>query len=207
MWVKICGITRLEDALAAAEAGASAVGFIFWPRSRRFIPPPEARAIAKRLSAQVTTVGVFVDAPLAYVRGVANHVRLGVVQLHGRESAAYCERVGLPVIKAAALGPVFDLRALSAVPPGATVLLDVEDRAARGGTGRTVDWAAARKVASVRRTILAGGLTPDNVADAIRTVRPHGVDVSSGVEVRPGEKDAERIRRFIEAAVAAAVGA
>jgi phosphoribosylanthranilate isomerase len=198
MWVKICGITRLEDALAAAEAGASAVGFIFWPRSRRFIPPPEARAIAKRLSAQVTTVGVFVDAPLAYVRGVANHVRLGVVQLHGRESAAYCERVGLPVIKAAALGPVFDLRALSAVPPGATVLLDVEDRAARGGTGRTVDWAAARKVASVRRTILAG---------AIRTVRPHGVDVSSGVEVRPGEKDAERIRRFIEAAVAAAVGA
>lgn len=203
MWVKICGITRLDDALAAADAGASAVGFVFWPRSRRFVRPDRARAIAERLPASVTTVGVFVDAPLAYVRAVANHVRLGVVQLHGSESADYCRRVGLPVIKAAALGPTFDPLALAVLPPGATVLLDVEDRVSPGGTGRTVDWATARNVASVRRTILAGGLTPDNVAAAIRTVRPHGVDVSSGVELRPGEKDAGRVRRFIEAAAAA----
>jgi phosphoribosylanthranilate isomerase len=142
---------------------------------------------------------VFVDAPLDHVMAVARFVRLGVVQLHGHEPMQYCRRVGLPVIKAAAIGPSFDQSAVVKLPPGMTVLVDVDDRRAHGGTGRTVNWTTARQVATLRRTILAGGLTPGNVSDAIECVRPYGVDVSSGVESRPGQKDADLIRTFIDA--------
>ena len=195
MLVKICGITRLEDAEAAVAAGAGAIGFIFWPKSPRFIDPHRARAIAARLPPFVTAVGVFVDQPLAYVNGVASLVRLGAVQLHGDETPAFAAGVSAPVIKAVSIDRV-DPRAW---PAPSRRLLDVHDPVARGGTGRTIDWAAAAGLAAQREILLAGGLTPDNVADAVARVRPFGIDVSSGVERAPGIKDHQRLRALFEA--------
>jgi phosphoribosylanthranilate isomerase len=195
MLVKVCGITRADDAEAAVELGANALGFIFWPASPRFIDPFRARAIAATLPPFVTTVGVFVNQPAEYVNGVASLVRLGAVQLHGDESVADAEAIDAPVIKAMRVG---DER-IDGWPSRNLVLLDVHDPERRGGTGRTIDWAAAAKVASRRRVLLAGGLTPDNVGDAIARVRPFGIDVSSGVERAPGIKDHQRLRALFEA--------
>jgi len=195
MLVKICGITRPEDAEAAVEAGAGAIGFIFWPKSPRFIDPHRARAIAAALPPFVTAVGVFVNQPLAYVNGVASLVALGAVQLHGDETPEYAASVSRPVMKAVSVG-----RDEARVwPSRVRLLLDVHDPVARGGTGRTIDWAAAADLAARREVILAGGLTPDNVADAVARVRPFGIDVSSGVERAPGIKDHERLRALFEA--------
>ena len=195
MIVKICGITRLEDAEAAVAAGAGAIGFIFWPDSPRFIDPHRARAIAAALPPLVTPVGVFVNQPRDYVNGVASLVRLGAVQLHGDETPEYASGVAAPVIKALSLAAA-DSRAW---PARVRILLDVHDPVARGGTGRTIDWAAAAAVAAQREILLAGGLTPDNVADAVARVRPFGIDVSSGVERAPGIKDSRRLRALFEA--------
>ena len=194
MIVKICGITRLEDAEAAVEAGAGAIGFIFWPNSPRFVDPHRARRIAAALPPFVTAVGVFVNQPLEYVKGVASLVRLGAVQLHGDETPAFAALVPGPVIKAVPAGS--DTGAWSS---RVRLLLDVHDPVARGGTGRTVDWAAAADLAAQRGILLAGGLTPDNVADAVAQVRPFGIDVSSGVERAPGIKDHQRLRALFEA--------
>jgi phosphoribosylanthranilate isomerase len=199
MLVKICGITRMEDAEAAVDAGAGALGFVFWPKSPRYIDPHRARAIVSGLPAFVVPVGVFVNQPAAHVKGVAALVGLGAVQLHGDEDVLYVAAMTEPVIKAVALdaaagGPVVDVW-----PRRTTLLLDVHDPVNRGGTGRTLDWAAAAPIAARRRTLLAGGLTPDNVGDAIAQVRPFGVDVSSGVERAPGVKDPVRIRALFEA--------
>jgi len=193
MFVKICGITRLEDALAAADAGASAIGFVFWPNSPRFIDPYRARAIVRRLPPFVTPVGLFVDQPHEFIAGVSSLVRLGAVQLHGDETPAFASAIGLPVIKALPVEGARDW------PVGATLLLDAHDPARRGATGRTIDWHAAATVAAERRVLLAGGLTPENVADAIARVRPFGIDVSSGVERAPGVKDHRRITALFEA--------
>ena len=195
MLVKICGITRLEDAEAAVAAGAGAIGFVFWSNSPRFIDPHRARKIAAMLPPFVTAVGVFVNQPLDYVNGVASLVRLGAVQLHGDETPAFATAVLSPVIKAVSVGGV-DTRAWRA---STMLLLDVHDPVARGGTGRTIDWTAAANVAARRRILLAGGLTPDNVADAVARVRPFGIDVSSGVERAPGIKDHPRLRALFEA--------
>jgi phosphoribosylanthranilate isomerase len=195
MFVKICGITRAEDAEAAVAAGAGAIGFVFWPTSPRFIDPHRARQIAAMLPPFVTAVGVFVNQPLAYVNGVASLVRLGAVQLHGDETPQFAAAVSSPVIKAVSVGGV-DTRAW---PARTTLLLDVHDPMARGGTGRTIDWTAAAGVAAQREILLAGGLTPDNVADAVARVRPFGIDVSSGVERAPGIKDHQRLRALFEA--------
>jgi phosphoribosylanthranilate isomerase len=195
MLVKICGITLAEDADAAVTAGADAIGFVFWPGSPRFIDPYRARAIAATLPPFVTTVGVFVNQPIDYVSGVASLVRLGAVQLHGDETIEYAAALARPVVKAMSLG---DQR-VSAWPAQTTVLLDVHDPVRRGGTGRTIDWTAAAAVAAGRRILLAGGLTPDNVAEAVARVRPFGIDVSSGVERTPGIKDHERLRALFEA--------
>lgn len=195
MFVKICGITRAEDAEAAVAAGAGAIGFVFWPASPRFIDPHRARRIAAMLPPFVTSVGVFVDQPLDYVNGVASLVRLGAVQLHGDETPAFAIAVSRPVIKAVSVGGV-DTRAW---PATTTLLLDVHDPVARGGTGRTLDWTAAAGVAARRAILLAGGLTPGNVADAVARVRPFGIDVSSGVERAPGIKDHQRLRALFEA--------
>ena len=195
MIVKICGITRLEDAAAAVAAGAGAIGFIFWPRSPRFIDPHRARAIAAALPPFVTPVGVFVNQPIEHVNAVTSLVRLGAVQLHGDETPAFAAAMSAPVIKAVTV---------DAVDPGAwpsrvRLLLDVHDPVARGGTGRAIDWAAAAGLAAQREILLAGGLTPDNVADAVGRVRPFGIDVSSGVERAPGIKDHQRLRALFEA--------
>ena len=195
MFVKICGITRLEDAEAAAAAGAGAIGFIFWPSSPRFIDPYRARAIAAALPPFVTPVGVFVNQPLDYVNGVASLVRLGVVQLHGDETPEFAAAVCRPVMKAVAIGQA-DVRLW---PARVKLLLDVHDPLARGGTGRTIDWSTAADVASRREIVLAGGLKPENVADAVARVRPYGIDVSSGVERSPGIKDHERLQALFEA--------
>ena len=195
MIVKICGITRPEDAEAAVAAGASAIGFIFWPKSPRFIDPHRARTIAAALPPFVTAVGVFVNQPLAYVNGVASLVALGAVQLHGDETPEYAATVSRPVMKAVSVG-----RDEARIwPSRVRLLLDVHDTVVRGGTGRTIDWAAAADLAARREVLLAGGLTPDNVADAVARVRPFGIDVSSGVERAPGIKDHERLRALFEA--------
>jgi len=198
MIVKICGITRLEDAEAAVAAGASAIGFIFWPKSPRFIDPHRARAIAARLPAFVTPVGVFVDQPLDYVNGVASLVRLGAVQLHGDETPQFASQLSAPIMKALPLSTIGE-RDLAVWPDETMVLLDVHDPVKRGGTGRTIDWDAAAAISARRRIVLAGGLTPENVADAVARVRPFGIDVSSGVEVSPGVKDHRRVRALFEA--------
>jgi phosphoribosylanthranilate isomerase len=195
MLIKICGITRLEDAEAAVAAGAAAIGFVFWPQSPRFIDPYRARIVAAALPPLVTAVGVFVNQPLDYVNGVASLVRLGAAQLHGDETPAFAARVSVPVMKAVSPGD----GKVGAWPLRVRLLLDVHDPVARGGTGRTVDWSRAADIASQREVVLAGGLTPDNVAEAIARVRPYGIDVSSGVERAPGIKDHGRLRALFEA--------
>lgn len=197
--VKICGITRVEDALDAAALGASAIGLVFWPASPRAVGPVLARAIVEALPPLVTPVGVFVDQPEPEVERIAAEVRLGVVQLHGRETPAYCRRVRRPVIKSFGVDGSFDEAVLDPYPAGVTVLLDARDDEKRGGTGRRIDWAVAARVAARRRIVLAGGVDAANAEEAIRTVRPFAIDVSSGVERAPGLKDRARMEALFEA--------
>lgn len=196
MLVKICGITREEDAQEAVECGARAVGFIFWPRSPRFIEPEHARRIVRRLPPFVTTVGVFVNETADHINAVADLAQLGAVQLHGDEAPELLGSLERPVVKAvSSVAP----DTASRWPAETIVLVDAHDPARRGGTGARADWAAAARLAAARRIVLAGGLSPENVAHAIATVRPFGVDVSSGVEDAPGLKNRTRIRAFFEA--------
>src|SRR5437773_1950518 len=167
MLVKICGITRMEDAEAAVVAGAGAIGFVFWPESPRFIDVHRARSIVSSLPPFVTPVGVFVNQPIEYVTEVAHQVQLGAVQLHGDENPSYAGGLTRPVIKAVSLDATAASSEVDQWPERITLLLDVHDPVHRGGTGRTIDWSAAALVASQRRAILAGGLTPENAADAI----------------------------------------
>ncbi len=199
MFVKICGITREEDALAAVELGASAVGFIFWDRSRRFIDPHRARRIVGELPPFVIPVGVFVNQPASEVNAAANVARVMAVQLHGDERPDDLRVVRRPALKAIAVGPGFAAEAVDDWPARTLILLDVHDPVGRGGSGRTIDWQEAAQVARRRRVVLAGGLTPENVGAALTAVRPFGIDVSSGVESRPGIKDHERLRALFEA--------
>jgi phosphoribosylanthranilate isomerase len=201
--VKICGICRAEDARSAIDLGASAIGFVFWPGSPRRIEPARARDIAASLPVHVTAIGVFVDQPAEYVEEIATYVPLGAVQLHGRESIEAFARVKQPLIKAVPVSGGFRPAAIDELPSHVTVLLDAHDPIRRGGTGRTIDWTVAAAVARQRPTILSGGLTPRNVAEAIARVQPHMIDVSSGVECEPGRKDRDKLKEFF-AAVAAA---
>jgi len=202
--VKVCGIRRIQDAVLATDLGASAVGLVFWPESPRFIDPYRARAVAAALPPGVTPVGVFVDQPVEFVMGVARLIPLGAVQLHGSESIASFIRLTQRLIKAVPVTESFEATALDLVPPFVTVLLDAHDPVRRGGTGRTIDWGVAAAVAARRRTILSGGLTAMNVGEAVARVRPYMIDVSSGVESRPGVKDPVKLREFF--AALAAVG-
>lgn len=197
--VKICGITRIEDALCAVDLGAAALGFVFWPNSPRFIDPYRAKTLVRALPPLVTTVGVFVDQPLEYVRGVAGLLRLGAVQLHGRETPDFCAQVRTRVIKAIPVSSETDVESSAARFPDCTVLLDAHDPIRKGGTGRTIDWEQAVGLARRRRVILSGGIRPENVRAAIDAVRPYAVDASSGLESSPGVKDAERLRTFFGA--------
>jgi phosphoribosylanthranilate isomerase len=199
--IKICGIRRLEDASLAVKLGASALGFVFWPSSPRFIEPELARELIGSLPAFATTVGVFVDQPPAYVSEVARRLKLGAVQLHGNEPPEAYEGVPCRLIKALAVANGIDTEvAAAAVPETATVLLDAHDPVKRGGTGRTIDWTIAAGLARRRPIILSGGLDADNVSAAIEAVRPYAIDVSSGVEAAPGVKDANRLRALFAAA-------
>jgi phosphoribosylanthranilate isomerase len=201
MLVKICGITRLEDAEAAIEFGAGAIGFVFWPKSPRYVDPERARTIVAALPPFVTTVGVFVDQTARLVNGVAARVGLSAVQLHGDEPIEILDEIERPVVKAMALGASTTAEEADAWPSRVRLLIDAHDPDQRGGTGRTVDWKRAAAVAARRPVLLAGGLNAANVADAIRTVKPFGIDVSSGVESSPGVKDHARMRALFEAVV------
>ena len=194
--VKICGLTRREDALYAAEAGADALGFVFGPRSRRRVDPETVAPIVAELPPFVTAVGVFQDQPLAEVQGIVASCGLGLAQLHGGEDLAYAQALGLPFLKAVSLSCREDLGELGRFPGTRAFLLDT----GTGGTGRTFDWDWAVEARRFGRIILAGGLTPENVGDAVRRVRPWAVDCCSGTEVSPGVKDLERVRSFVERA-------
>jgi phosphoribosylanthranilate isomerase len=200
--VKICGITNLEDALHAVECGADMLGFNFYTGSKRYIAPAVAAEIVRAVSdSSVEHFGVFVNADVAEVAKIAHHVGLNAVQLHGDETPEIVEDVtrslpGLLVVKAVRVGGSLALRAAAAYAVD-HVLLDGEAGASFGGAGQAFDWELARGVEGM---ILAGGLTPHNVAEAIRTLRPHAVDVASGVESWPGKKDPEKVAAFIRAA-------
>jgi phosphoribosylanthranilate isomerase len=197
--IKICGITRMEDAVLAADLGAFAVGFVFWPHSPRAIAVERARTIVDALPADVLKVGVFVDQPVAEVKRIAAATSLNVVQLHGNECAEQLRQFERPVFKSVAVAESFAPEHLNAIPTHVTVLLDAHDPIMHGGTGRTIDWAKAAEAAAQRPCVLSGGLTPENVRAAVEQVRPFAVDVSSGVEAAPGIKDHARLRAFFEA--------
>lgn len=198
--VKICGITRTEDARAAVAAGADALGFVFYPPSPRFVAPAVASAIVRALPPFVASVGLFVDATEAEVRAVLEVVPLTLLQFHGDETDDFCARFGRPWIKALAVCPDRDVVADMACHPRASgILLDAWHPDLKGGTGQRFEWARfPRDVA--RPLILAGGLTPANVAEAIAATHPYAVDVSGGVEVAKGIKDAALIKAFVDAA-------
>lgn len=210
--IKFCGITNLEDAELAAGTGAWAIGLIFWPHSPRRCEPAAAGQIAAALKRRVEVAGVFVNATLDHVAELAEAVGLTMLQLHGDEGPAYCaeaaRRTGCKVIKAVRVRSGADVQALSAFHTDYH-LLDSYTPGVPGGSGETFAWEIARGHRGPAPVILSGGLTPDNVGEAIAAVRPYAVDVASGVERAPGRKDPEKIHGFAEAVrhAAAPVGA
>ena len=200
-FLKICGMTRVGDALHAVREGATAIGFVFWKGSPRYIEPERAGEIAAALPATVTTVGVFVNEPVAAIRETARVAGLRMVQLHGEETPAYMEQIDQPVMRAVTLDTMVETT--KTWPADTTLLLDSTDPSRRGAGRAAVDWPRAAAVTRGRRVVLAGGLTPDNIEEAIVTVRPIGVDVASGVESAPGVKDLDKVARFLANAQAA----
>jgi phosphoribosylanthranilate isomerase len=197
--LKVCGVTTLEDARAAIDCGAEYLGFNFYTKSPRYIAPLSARAIIERLPDAIISVGVFVNE--SRPEDVVEILRVSgarMAQLHGDESPDYCASVGAErVIKALRIGEDFDARRVLDYP-AAAILLDAFDAKLYGGTGKTANWEIARKAAELTRVFLAGGLSPENIVEAIRAVEPFAVDVNSGVESAPGRKDAGRLRRLKE---------
>ncbi len=196
--VKICGISSAEDAAAAVEAGADALGFVFVPGTPRLVQPEVAARIVKDLPPFLTTVGVFVDQPLDEVLHIADRCRLQAVQLHGEETEEYSRRIPVRVIKAIRVRDVRDLT-LMATYPAHAFLLDAFVEGQAGGTGTSISWDLARQATGRVPIILSGGLKPETVARAVRAVRPYAVDVSSGVETSAGRKDHKKVREFIAA--------
>ena len=200
--VKICGITNAEDAAAAVAAGADALGFNFYRQSPRYVEPALAKQIVASLPPFVMPVGVFVNEELTAVRSIMDACGLAMAQLHGDESATYCQELSRPVIKALHLRDRRSFLAVAEFQGRAGVrgfIVDTFSETAYGGTGQLTDWMLASEVAKTATILLAGGLKPTNVAEAIRAVRPYGVDVTSGVESVPGKKDHGKIRAFLEA--------
>lgn len=200
--VKICGITRLEDARLAIELGADGLGFNFYEKSPRCLAPADAWKIVRKLPALVPTVGVFVNWDSASIIPLAKFLRLSAVQLHGDEPAtvtAECAR-HFPVIKAFRAGSKFQFTQFRVYNAASSFLLDAATSETKsksyGGTGRVADWKIAKRAAAKYPILLAGGLTPENIAEAILTVRPYAVDVASGVEFQPGKKDPAKLRAF-----------
>jgi phosphoribosylanthranilate isomerase len=198
--IKICGITNSADALAAVDAGANLLGFNFYDKSPRHITEAEAAKIRSQLSKKVEAVGIFVNAPPAEVAAVCKSLKLDAAQLHGDETAETVSEVArkYTVWKAFRVEPDFRLETLDEYSEAAAFLFDAAHTGQYGGTGRTTDWDVARRAALGHRIILAGGLNLENVAAAVRIVRPYAVDVASGVESKPGKKDHGRMREFIQ---------
>jgi phosphoribosylanthranilate isomerase len=215
LFVKICGITRPQDAELAAGLGATALGFVFWPNSPRSVSAQAAKAMTANVPASVLKVGVFVDQRAEDVARMMDEAGLDIAQLHGHESPEYCRQLtdrhkadttATPVVSAfsrtliKAIGMTDNgSTRIDDFDPDVVLLVDAHDPARFGGTGKTVNWDSAREIAAARRTILAGGLNAANIRLAVRSVRPYGVDVSSGVESAPGVKDPSRLRTFFEA--------
>jgi phosphoribosylanthranilate isomerase len=195
--VKICGITRLEDALASIRAGAHAIGFVFYRPSPRYITPAAAGAIVRTLPPFITTVGLFVDAPAEDVRATVAQVPVQLLQFHGAETPAYCRQFGRPYMKAVRMGPEVDLLQYARDYRDAkALLLDAYVEGLHGGSGSAFDWKRVPGGLPLP-VIVSGGLTAENVGEAVRQVRPCAVDVSSGVESAKGIKDAGKIAAFI----------
>lgn len=203
MKIKICGITNKEDAEVAVAAGADALGFVMYRKSPRWVEPAVARSIIAGLPPFVPAVGVFVNEEAESVRALMDECGFALAQLHGDESVLYCQNLSRPALKAIRLKDRATFLALAEFQGRANVrgvLIDAFSDQAYGGTGQTTDWTLAEEAARSIPIILAGGLSPANVAGAIRMVRPYGVDVSSGVEESPGKKDHHKLKAFIEAA-------
>ena len=197
--VKICGITNLEDAQAAAEAGADALGFVFYPDSPRFIDPGNARAIIAKLPVFITSVGVFVDESEDLIRRIIREGGIQILQFHGSESPVLCTRFREKVIKAIRIKDEESISEMQMYDVD-TFLLDTYLDCAKGGTGKTFNWKYAEMAKENGRIILSGGLNPSNIGNAVRKLKPYGVDVSSGVEISPGKKDHVKIREFVRKA-------
>ncbi|MFA0810643.1 phosphoribosylanthranilate isomerase [Microbulbifer epialgicus] len=206
MQVKICGITRVEDALMAVDAGADALGLVFYKASPRYIDPKAAAAIAAVVPPFVTLTGLFVNAAQGEVDQALELVPLNLLQFHGEEGARYCEQFRRPYIKALRMKEGLDtIAAMEEHPKSRGFLLDAYRPGVPGGTGETFDWDRVPQN-SPRSIVLAGGLNPDNVANAIKAAHPQGVDVSGGVEQAPGKKDPQKVAAFIRAAKGSHLG-
>lgn len=194
---KICGITSVEDAIAVVEAGADAIGLVFYPPSSRFVQAEQAAAIARAAGPFVTVTGLFVDASADTINALLRQVPLHLLQFHGDEPAEFCESFGRPYIKALRMRPDMDVAAeIARYPSALGILLDAWRPGVPGGTGEVFDWHRVPSQAE-KPLILAGGLTPDNVAEAVKTPGLYAVDVSGGVEQSPGKKDFRKVNAFI----------
>lgn len=196
--IKVCGITSLDDALAAVDAGADALGFVFYEGSRRYIQPRETGKITAALPPFVATVGVFVNASPESISAAAGESGVGVVQLHGDETPEQASRIPFPLIKAFRVAGSIDPAEVELYPVQA-ILFDKRSDDMYGGTGKSFDWSILRGANFGKRVILSGGLSAENVEEAVGIVRPYAVDVSSGVEDSPGRKNHLKIRQFIQA--------
>lgn len=196
--IKVCGITRLEDLAAAINAGAEAIGLVFYPKSKRYVTAEQATHLLRNMPAFVTVTGLFVDETPEQVQAVLDAVPLDLLQFHGNETPEYCKQFNKPFIKAVRVQPGMDLVQYAAKFTGARgLLLDAYVEGVPGGTGHTFDWDLIPREVPLP-LILSGGLNPGNVELATRAVKPYAVDVSSGVETSPGIKDAEKIADFIK---------
>lgn len=195
---KVCGITNSEDAMCAADAGADALGFIFYEKSPRYVTPEVVGEIVADLPPFITPVGVFVNAPEARIDAVVKLAGLRAIQLHGDEPPEACLGHAVPVIRVLRVGADFEPACMRSYLVD-TFMLDTAKTGTYGGTGETFDWSKAVAAKKMGRVVLSGGLTPNNVVDAIERVRPYAVDVGSGVEAEPGKKDHEKVRQFLKA--------
>ena len=198
--VKICGITRWADAKLAVDLGAALLGFVFWENSPRYVTPSSVRAITSRLPENITRVGVFVNTPLREIEPIVEHAQLSAIQVYGDDAVPVSSRY--EVIRAVGVQGEETIKNIHLIPKAITVLLDGHDPVKVGGTGRVFDWAVAAAVAKSRRIFLAGGLNAENVREAVRRVNPYGIDVSSGVERVPRQKEQTSLRSFFREALA-----
>lgn len=204
MEVKICGITNFEDALAAVECGADALGFIFHAPSPRFVTPQHAKEIIDRLPARICKVGVFVNFSHALIKDIVSFCKLDLIQLHGDESQEFCRNFPpAMLIKAVAPKKAEELKDINNYAVRA-ILIDARERGLYGGTGNVCNWDVAAAIAGERALILSGGLGPDNMEEAIKRVAPAAVDINSGIELEPGKKDHGKMRKAVEIAKRAA---